>query len=208
MLDVVEERGPDRVLHDMVVRHESQHTETMLQAMRLGGVTHPELAAAQPVAGTGHELIFIPGGTFEMGAEEDGFAYDNERPKHRVQLEPYRIAQTPVTNASWLSFTEGGGYERREWWSDEGWAWKQDQDITHCPSAGTGPADAPVCHVSWFEAEAFARAHALRLPTEAEWERAATLLPETPLAAVGRVWEWTASEFCGYRGFVAHPYRE
>ncbi len=208
MLDVVEERGPDRVLHDMVVRHELQHTETMLQAMRLGGVTHPEFAASQPVAGTGHELIFIPGGTFEVGAEEDGFAYDNERPKHRVQLEPYRIAQTPVTNSSWLSFTEGGGYERREWWSEEGWAWRQDQDITHCPSAGTGPAGAPVCHVSWFEAEAFARAHALRLPTEAEWERAATLPPETPLAAVGSVWEWTASEFSGYRGFVAHPYRE
>ncbi|HEV2062743.1 MAG TPA: SUMF1/EgtB/PvdO family nonheme iron enzyme, partial [Solirubrobacteraceae bacterium] len=143
-----------------------------------------------------------------MGAGADGFAYDNERPRHRVEVAPYRIARTPVTNATWLTFAEGGGYERREWWSDEGWAWKEDYDITHCASAQEGHPDAPVCHVSWFEADAFARAHGLRLPTEAEWERAAAPDHAAALEGLGRVWEWTAGEFTGYPGFVATPYRE
>ena len=109
-----------------------------------------------------------------MGARDGGFAYDNELPRHRVELAPFRIARRPVTNATWLHFTEGGGYERREWWSDEGWAWKQEYDISGCPSALAGHPDAPVCHVSWFEADAFARCSGARLPTEAEWEQAAT----------------------------------
>jgi iron(II)-dependent oxidoreductase len=114
-----------------------------------------------------------------------------------------------------MRFSEGGGYERREWWSREGWAWKEEFDITHHQSVAAGDPQAPACHVSWFEADAFARAHDARLPTEAEWERAATWdrdpqSPDAarPIQAVGRVWEWTASRFHGYPGFVAHPYRE
>jgi iron(II)-dependent oxidoreductase len=110
-----------------------------------------------------------------------------------------------------MSFAEGGGYERREWWSDEGWAWKEEYDITH-PEGWTadGPPDSehrPVMHVSWFEADAFARAHGARLPTEAEWEKAATW-DQGALRQIGDVWEWTSSCFGGYPGFRAHPYPE
>ena len=138
---------------------------------------------------------------------DDGFAYDNERPRHAVELGAFRIARRPVTNATWLHFTEGGGYQRREWWSDEGWAWKEDYDIGSCPDAEAGHPDAPVCHVSWFEADAFARSRGARLPTEAEWEKAATWT-QGDLQGIGQVWEWTTSWFDGYPGFVAHPYRE
>ena len=127
-----------------------------------------------------------------------GFAYDNERPRHSASTERFTIGRTPVTNATWLHFAEGGGYERREWWSDEGWAWKQQYDITHHAPAAAGDPDAPVVHVSWFEADAFARAHEARLPTEIEWEKAATW---DQLDGIGRVWEWTASHFTGVPGF-------
>ena len=115
----------------------------------------------------------------------------------------------------------GGGYERREWWSDEGWAWKEQYDIAHEPSVAAGDPDAPVCHVSWFEADAFARASGARLPSEAEWERAAGAnwgaarqqqgkdgTGRGVLDGVGIVWEWTSSCFGPYPGFEAHPYRE
>ena len=228
------------VLHELVLRHEQQHNETMLQALRLHDLPFPRLAppvAARTSPLTGLESVEVPGGPCTIGAGPDGFAYDNERPQHTAHVAAFRIARAPVTNATWLTFAEGGGYERREWWSDEGWAWKEEYDITH--PAGGRP-DAPVCHVSWFEADAFARAHGARLPTELEWEKAATWdqeaqqpvaaspphanldvvgggpLPPHPdnaspcgaLAMIGDVWEWTSSEFTGYDGFVAHPYRE
>jgi iron(II)-dependent oxidoreductase len=115
-----------------------------------------------------------------------------------------------------MHFSEGGGYERREWWSHEGWAWKEEHDITHHPAVAAGHPDAPAGHVSWFEADAFARAQSARLPTEAEWERAAAWSRQTgdgsyeggPLAGMHRVWEWTQSNFEGYPGFVPRPYRE
>src|SRR5207248_663989 len=151
-----------------------------------------------------------------LGASPERFAYDNERPRHIVRLSAFRIARQPVTNATWMRFSEGGGYERREWWSAEGWAWKEEYDITHHEAVAAGLPEAPACHVSWFEADAFARSQGARLPTEAEWERAVTWSREAAgrdgssgvLAGVGRVWEWTASSFNGYPGFVAHPYRE
>jgi iron(II)-dependent oxidoreductase len=141
-----------------------------------------------------------------IGTDDEGFAYDNERPRHTVDLPAYRIGRSPVTNATYLTFAEGGGYERREWWSEEAWHWKEEYDITH-PQRWTDALDpsAPVVHVSWFEAAAFARSQGARLPTEAEWEKAAT---SGQLAQVGEVWEWTASEFTGYPGFRAHPYPE
>jgi iron(II)-dependent oxidoreductase len=149
-----------------------------------------------------------------MGAGEQGFAYDNERPRHTVDVPAFQIARHPVSNASWMSFSEGGGYERREWWSDEGWAWKLQYDIAHHPAIAAGRAEAPACHISWFEADAFARAHDAHLPTEAEWEKAAgeNLQRTDGTAAhteeIGRVWEWTSSTFHGYPGFSAYPYHE
>src|SRR4051794_27474505 len=202
-------RGPDPVLHEMVLRHELQHPETMRQAMEIGGL----LPAGEPTlraldSATDDEWVPVPAGPFRMGAADGRFSYDNERPAQDVDVPAFRIARRPVTNGTWMRFVEGGGYERREWWSDEGWAWKEEYDITHDPGVAAGRSDAPVCHVSWFEADAFARAHGARLPTESEWEKAATWTQETTLEGTGRVWEWTASRFTGYPGFVAHPYRE
>ncbi len=210
----------DGVLTELVVRHELQHSETMRQTLALAGLLPPGEPSLAPLTGEEGWLSF-PAGAFLMGAPPaagaEAFAYDNERPRHLARTGAFAIARRPVTNASWLHFSEGGGYERREWWSDEGWSWKEEYDITHHPSVADGHAQAPVCHVSWFEADAFARAYGARLPTEAEWERAAT--SEQPgrvggttahgtLEGVGQVWEWTASHFGGYPGFVAHPYRE
>ena len=192
---------------EMVIRHELQHSETMRQTLAIAGLLPPGEPSLEPQAGANDEWIEVPAGPFAMGAGPTGFAYDNERPRHTVALGAFQIARRPVSAASWMRFSEGGGYERREWWSNEGWAWKQEYDITHHPAVTAGDPNAPVCHVSWFEADAFARAHDARLPSEAEWERAATWGQET-LTQVGRVWEWTSSTFGGYPGFVAHPYRE
>jgi gamma-glutamyl hercynylcysteine S-oxide synthase len=194
----------DGTIYELVLRHELQHTETMRQTMALAGLLPTGEPRLGPLGGE-DEWINIPAGPFEMGAGPEGFAYDNERPRHIVELPAFQIARRPVSNASWLSFSEGGGYERREWWSEEGWAWKLQQDITHDPSVASGHPDAPVCHVSWFEADAFATASGAQLPGEAEWEKAAS---GGVIDDVGQVWEWTSDCFDGYPGFVAHPYRE
>jgi iron(II)-dependent oxidoreductase len=196
----------DSVIYELVLRHELQHTETMRQTMAIADLLPPGEPTIVPIADV-DGWIEISSGAFEMGAGSAGFAYDNERPRQIRETSSFHVARHPVRNATWLHFSEGGGYERREWWSDEGWAWKQEYDITHHPAVTTGHPDAPVCHVSWFEADAFARAHDARLPTETEWEKAATWEQET-LHDVGAVWEWTSSTFGGYPGFVAHPYRE
>jgi iron(II)-dependent oxidoreductase len=215
----------DGTTYELVLRHELQHTETMRQTMALAGL----LPTGEPPQGalsdaTSEEWALVPAGPFEMGATREGFAYDNERPRHVVELPAFQIARRPVSNASWMSFSEGGGYERREWWSEEGWAWKSQEDITHDPRVASGHPAAPACHVSWFEAEAYARASGARLPSEAEWEKAARMEwtgADDPqdckcgngretgvLEGVGHAWEWTSSRFDGYPGFVAHPYRE
>jgi gamma-glutamyl hercynylcysteine S-oxide synthase len=205
-LDVLAERGPgDGTIAEMIVRHEHQHNETMLQTIGLGQLPGIEIEDLERPADdhsgdlgsryTGLELVEIQAGDFTLGASSDGFAYDNERPRHRTDVRGYLIGCTPVTNATYLTFVEGGGYERREWWSDEGWSWKEDYDITRPQNwtadhrsewrlYGLEPLhpDRPVVHISWFEADAFARAHDARLPTEAEWEKAATWDQELGLA--------------------------
>ncbi len=205
-MDAVRERtlaasGEPHDFHELVLRHELQHAETMRQALFLGGLPGGT-PADMPSFPQQPEWLDFEAGAFAMGAGGDGFAYDNERPRHTRATGAFRITRTPVTNASWLTFAEGGGYERREWWSDEGWAWKEEYDIT-APLGWTGGDDRPVQHVSWFEADAFARSLGARLPTEAEWERASAALE-----GVGLVWEWTAGVFDGYPGFRAYPYRE
>ncbi|HEY2771136.1 MAG TPA: ergothioneine biosynthesis protein EgtB [Solirubrobacteraceae bacterium] len=193
-LDVIDELGVgDGIVHEMVVRHEQQHNETMLQTLQLARLDGYELCGTRNgrVSGdrtpTGLEFIEIPGGEVTIGAPRTGFAYDNERPLHRTDVRGYLIGRTPITNASYLTFVEGGGYQRREWWSDEGWAWKEVYDISR-PGCWTADhtaewrlgtleplhPEAPVVHISWFEADAFARANGARLPTEIEWEKAAT----------------------------------
>src|SRR5215212_8251727 len=191
----VPDPGSDGFLHELVLRHEHQHGETMLQAIELARLTPPPAVPrrprpAAPGGHTGLESVAVLAGPCEIGAPATGFAYDNERPRHRTELPAFRIGHTPITNATFLTFVEGGGYERRPWWSDEAWAWKEQYDITHPEGWARGPTgewrrwtldgwapldpDEPVVHVSCFEADAFARAHGARLPTEAEWEKAAT----------------------------------
>jgi gamma-glutamyl hercynylcysteine S-oxide synthase len=210
----------DCTLHEMVLRHELQHTETMLQTMALADLLPPSLHRG-PVLHEGeasergdHEpgtrdpqWIELQAGSFELGAGPHRFAYDNERERHTVQLAAFRIARLPVSNGQWRQFCEQGGYERREWWSPQGWAWLQDATPKRDRRAGSGAEQDPVCHVSFYEAEAFAASQDARLPTEAEWERAARDR-QSRLEGVGIVWEWSSSEFRAYPGFVAHPYRE
>ncbi|HEV7493271.1 SUMF1/EgtB/PvdO family nonheme iron enzyme [Baekduia sp.] len=201
-LAALEITGPDPVLHEMVLQHELQHTETMRQAMAIAGLLAPGEPTLPPLT-TPEGWLHVAAGTHALGASDAVFSYDNERPRHAVDVDAFAIALRPVTNATWLHFVEGGGYVRREWWSSEGWAWKEEYDITHHASVAAGDPDAPACHTSYFEAEALARWCGARLPTEAEWEKASARLD-----GVGHVWEWTASTFGGYPGFEAFPYRE
>jgi len=199
----------DGFIAEMVLRHELQHSETMRQTMALAGLLSDEDQAAvdRPLGGLpDQEWVEVPAGEFEMGAGAEAFAYDNERPRHAVDTEGFRIARNPVSCESWMRFSDGGGYEQREWWSVEGWAWKQEHRIGPDPALTAIDPKAPACHISWFEADAFARAHGARLPSEEEWEKAASATDA--LAALGRVWEWTQTPFHGYPGFVAYPYRE
>jgi iron(II)-dependent oxidoreductase len=207
VVELIVERGlEDDSLHQMVLRHEHQHNETMLQTLQLARLPDYELDGLRPASSPldptlgGLELVEIPAGECTIGAADGVFAYDNERPRHGVGLPAFEIGRVPVMNATFLSFAEGGGYERREWWSDEGWAWKEQFDITR-PGGWTEDHGAewrlgsleplephrPVVHVSWFEADAFARAHGARLPTEPEWEKAATWDQEKQVA---RTYPW------------------
>jgi iron(II)-dependent oxidoreductase len=123
-------------LHELVVRHEHQHAETMVQTLnlaRLDGYAPPrgDDPPAGPAGLSGLDLVDVAGASFPLGTGPDGFAYDNERPVHVTRVAPFRIGRVPVTNADWLAFIGDGGYARREWWSAEGWAWRTAQAIEH-----------------------------------------------------------------------------
>ena len=209
---MLERDGPgDGTLFELVLRHEPQHNETMRQTLFLAGLLPggraraPRDARAAPTS----DWIEVPAGTFAMGAPGDGLRLRQRAPAPRASTSRRsRSRARPVTNATWARFSEGGGYERREWWSDEGWAWKEEYDITHPDAVADGRPDAPVCHVSWFEADAFARSHGARLPTEAEWEKAATWDQEPARRGRVRVGVDVARASTAIRASRAHPYRE
>jgi gamma-glutamyl hercynylcysteine S-oxide synthase len=259
----------DGFVYKMIAQHEAQHTETILQTIQLIEDLRYEPGLRReprsPVVPIDAEYAVVPAGPFVMGTDNRSFAYDNERPAHVVELPRYRIDLAPVTNGQYLSFIRDGGYCRRELWNDEGWLWLKEAGVTHPlhwvvrPDGSPGVArfgrvlplllDRPVIHVSWYEAAAYARWAGKRLPTEAEWEKAAAWDLETrvtrrypwgdaspteehanldqrtfaPAAVgaypsgrsffgchqmIGDVWEWTATDFAPYPGFVSFPYPE
>jgi ergothioneine biosynthesis protein EgtB len=216
------------------IEHEQQHQELFLTdilATFAENPTEPVYAPLAPAPSTAvPPMTFAPGreGLVEIGAAPGGFAFDCERPRHRAMLHPHAIADRCITNAEWAEFIADGAYDSPALWLSEGWDWRQRWAITaphywrgegHVFSlAGRRPLDpaAPVAHISYFEADAFARWAGKRLPTEAEWEdrfaatdpasghqldAAAAVLPRPGGGPFGDVWQWTQSAFLPFPGF-------
>lgn len=249
----------------MVIQHEQQHSETMLATHQLRRGA-PVLTATDPPAprAIAPGEVLVPGGTFAMGTSAHPWALDNERPAHFVDIRSFWMDTHPVTNAAYQAFIADGGYDRERWWTAAGWRHRQEARLA-APLFWRREGDSwlrrrfghieplvpdePVTHVSFHEAQAYARWAGRRLPTEAEWEYAARHDPATgrdrmypwgddeptpdranlgqrhlqparigaypagssPLGIeqlIGDVWEWTSSDFRGYPGFRAWPYRE
>jgi gamma-glutamyl hercynylcysteine S-oxide synthase len=228
-LEVLEgiEIGPDAedpllrngFVYEMLIAHEQQHNETMLQLLQMvdgyemcrgAGHLSPGQAPGQlarrfeypPVREMPRtpDMVVVDGGSYEIGASANGFAYDNERPRHVVELAPFEIDRTPVTNGAYASYMEDTAAEPPMYWErDGGTGWM----LTTMGRRTPVDPFHPVLHVSWHEADAFARWAGKRLPTEQEWEVA-----HASLEHVGHGWEWTSSDFLAYPGFEPFPYRE
>ncbi|MGQ0680348.1 MAG: ergothioneine biosynthesis protein EgtB [Actinomycetota bacterium] len=191
-------------VYGMVIQHEHQHDETMLATLQLRNGEYPAAQATVPAAGPIDTTeVLVGGGPFVMGTDIEPWAYDNERPAHQVELSSFYIDTAPVSNGEYLQFMEAGGYRERRWWSDEGWAWIQEQRIdrpqfwerhgsgvwhrTRFGRVETLPLDEPVQHVCFYEAQAFATWVGKRLPTEQEWEKAASW---DPVSGTKRRYPW------------------
>ena len=225
-------------LVELGLNHEQQHQELMLMDMLAAFAENPLLPAAFPASPVREVPRAAPArtprrpGLAEIGNDGSGFSFDSERPRHQVVLRPHALAERLVTNGEWLQFIADGGYSRPELWLADGWSWVKANGIAaplYWCEDGDGHArfgldgvqpldpDEPVCHVSYFEADAFARWAGARLPTEAEWEAAAA--DDDPAAGnqldaagavrprpggtclFGDVWQWTMSAFLPHPGF-------
>jgi dimethylhistidine N-methyltransferase len=231
-------------LLDLGLAHEEQHQELILMdvlhlfAHMPGDPAYRPVQAAPfadpgPLTFTGHG-----GGLAPIGHEGEAFAFDNEGPRHLVFLQAYRLADRLVTNGEWLNFIEAGGYDHPEHWLSDGWSaaregqwrapfyWRQDGQggWLEMTLTGLAPLDPhrPVAHISYYEADAYARWRGMRLPTEAEWEHAAAASPLqsgfldlerlAPIGAgeacdqfYGTLWQWTSSPYAPYPGFKPGP---
>lgn len=233
----------DRALDllELGCNHEQQHQELLLMDIKHLFSTHafaPVYVERPPddlAPASAQRWRPVTGGLAEIGHDGDGFAFDNEGPRHRVYLEDFEISERAVTVADWLEFMADGGYRRAELWLSDGWArvqaeqwdapgyWdRHDGTWTTFTLSGRRPVvpAEPVCHVSFYEADAFARWAGARLPTEFEWETAARQRPDlrgqlldpervhpgtAGSAMIGDVWEWTASAYLPYPGFRPAP---
>jgi iron(II)-dependent oxidoreductase len=238
VLDGVDLEADDPLLaggfvYELLIAHEHQHTETMLQLIQMVDGYEPvevvEPPAPDPAASDGPDMVLVESGAVELGAGPDGFAYDNERPRHTVEIDAFLIDRTPVTNRAYAEFVSDTGTEPPMYWEADGDWW------VRTPMGRCEPVDPDevVIHVSWHEADAFARWAGKRLPTEQEWEAAARgadadranldqlafgpsrvgAYADAPsdcgaLHVLGDVWEWTSSDFLSYPGFEAFPYPE
>ncbi|MBW8824792.1 MAG: ergothioneine biosynthesis protein EgtB [Acidobacteria bacterium] len=224
MLELLAAGVDDEVgaLVELGLNHEQQHQELLLMDIKHVLSCNP-MRPAYTEAGPHPTASALPGGLVshgggevEIGHDGAGFAFDNESPRHRVLLAPFAVSSTLVTNAEWLAFIDDGGYRRPELWLSDGWAtvcgerweaplyWEHDGDggdWAQFTLSGMRPVQPgePVCHVSYYEADAYARWAGGRLPLEAEWE---VLASQGALAdAYDQVWQWTASAYLPYPGF-------
>jgi len=201
----------DGFVYEMLIAHEHQHNETMLQLLQMvDGYELPFSRRSTPPSGSG--AIAIAGGEHEIGAPglERGFAYDNECPRHTVELAPFEIDRSPVSNAAYAAYLAETGAEPPLYWERDG-----EGGWVDAAMGRREPLDPeqPATHVSWHEADGFARWAGKRLPSEQEWEAAARVAgPDGDnllgLPGAGQAWEWTASDFLAYPGFEAFPYEE